>query len=146
MSFNTTSQQSSSVNANNNMHHINKSCSVRLPTINVVNGGNEYRSNSVENSIRLSCKNDMTSTCGGRKPKTTYSIEREKRRSSEYRHHVSSEVKNIMTQSVISGPNKLSSNDIYDMIQRGRPNKEQRKFISRIISDKRDRKNLHTLE
>ena len=145
MSFNTTSQQSSSVNANN-MHHINKSCSVRLPTINVISCGHEHRSNPVENSIRLSCKNDMSAGGGGRNPKINYSIEREKRRSAEYRHHISSEVKNIMTQSVISGPNKLSSNDIYDMIQHGRPTKAQRKFISRIISDKRDRKNSHTVE
>ena len=143
MSFNTTFQQSSSVNANK--MHINKSCSVRLPTINVISCGHEYRSNPVENSIRLSCKNDM-SAGGGRNPKINYSIEREKRRSAEYRHHISSEVKNIMTQSVISGPNKLSSNDIYDMIQHGRPTKEQRKFISRIISDKRDRKYSHIVE
>ena len=147
MSFNTTRQSSSSVVAVANTYQNNTLRSRNLPTLNIVHCGNDNRSNSVENSIRLSCKNDMLSSgSSGRNSKMNYSIEREKRRSSEYRHHVSSEVKNIMTQSVITGPTKLSSHDIYDMIQRGRPNKDQRKFISRIISDKRDRKNNHTLE
>ena len=134
-----------SINGNRgNMYHpLFTSRSIQLPTINIVNRNHDYH--STENPIRLSCKNDMLTT-GGRNPKINYSIEREKRRSSEYRHRVSSEVKNIATQSVITGPNKLSCNDIYNIIQRGRPSKEQRKFITRIISDKRDRKNKHTLE
>lgn len=144
-----TRNQTHYTNGNTNGNNINmhrwqfNSHSIQLPTINIVNHNHDY--SLIETPIRLSCKSDMLST-SLRNPKISYRIEREKRRSSEYRRHVSSEVKNIATQSVITGPNKLSCSDIYNIIQRGRPSKEQRKFIERIISDKRDRKNNHTLE
>jgi len=131
-------------NNGNNVHrwHVS-SHSIQLPTINIVNHNHDY--SLTETPLRLTCKSDMLST-SLRNPKISYRIEREKRRSSEYRRHVSSEVKNIATQSVITGSNKLSCSDIYNIIQRGRPSKAQRKFIERIISDKRDRKSNHTLE
>ena len=140
---NTTSYQQSAAFANMRHEHINVA-HIQMPTINVVNHHNDYQ--STDRPIILSCKNDMISMGNRRNTKITYGIEREKRRSSEYRRHVRSEIKNISTQSVIIGQNKLSCSDIYNIIQRGRPNKDQRKFISRIISNKRDRKNAHTLE
>ena len=144
---NTTSQQTmSTTNGNANYviprHVHNTNLSTRFPIVNVVDRLDDHHYND---GIRLSCKNDNVSI-RGRNTKLDYSIEREKRRASDYRRHVGSEVKSISTQSVITGSNKLSCSDIYNIITRGRPSKEQRKFITRIISDKRDRKNNHTPE